>query len=294
MRRQASRPQGFTLIEAAVAVGIIAILASAAAPLVMKALNQQRERTTRDGLKIAFEAMFGSRERRVANMRTDFGFTPPMPPAPPGGSVVAMADLRFLTNRNTSPSGTNPRPYPYIPAGVAFNIGWNGPYWSGSVRITGGQSLPADGWGRPIQLIYNGTGYQVRSLGSDGRINTADDLYYPTTFTRLASSTPTVSVVNLSSSTHTLTVRLVSPGYRGGSVVNCEYVDPINHQRSTTATLASGARCIFALPASTTSLPPGIVQAIVSVTSNTALSQSALMELGVGDQQVIPFSITNP
>jgi len=179
MRRQASRPQGFTLIEAAVAVGIIAILASAAAPLVMKALNQQRERTTRDGLKIAFEAMFGSRERRVANMRADYGFDP----------AGSLADLGQMTNRRSPPA-----PYPLrygIHNNSAFNWGWNGPYWTGPTRTTGGTTAPLDAWGKPIQLrLVTGAfpGFQLISGGSNGRIDSVnsnnrvpqvDDLVFP-------------------------------------------------------------------------------------------------------------------
>ncbi len=180
MRSQASRPQGFTLIEAAVAVGIIAILASAAAPLVMKALNQQRERTTRDGLKIAFEAMFGSRERQVANMRSDFGFDPRGP----------LADLRRMTTRtpaNLALWGST--------GGTQFNWGWNGPYWTGSIRTqvgTGG--LPIDAWGRLITLGVVSGGYQLRSSGPDGTLNTGDDLVYPTAPLVLANSDARVKV----------------------------------------------------------------------------------------------------
>ncbi len=180
MRRQASRPQGFTLIEAAVAVGIIAILASAAAPLVMKALNQQRERTTRDGLKIAFEAMFGSRERQVANMRSDFAFDP-------GGQ---LADLRRMTTRtpaNLALWGST--------GGTQFNWGWNGPYWTGPVRTQNGTGgLPIDAWGRLITLRVVSGGYQMRSSGPDGALNTGDDLVYPTAPFILANSDARVKV----------------------------------------------------------------------------------------------------
>lgn len=180
MRRQASRSQGFTLIEAAVAVGIIAILASAAAPLVMKALNQQRERTTRDNLKIAFESMFGARDRQIANMRSDFGFDP-------GGP---LADLRRMTTRtpaNLALWGTS--------GGTQFNWGWNGPYWTGPIRIQAGTGgLPVDAWGRSIVLRVVGSGYQLRSSGRDGTMDTLDDLLYPATPFLLANAAARVRV----------------------------------------------------------------------------------------------------
>jgi len=174
MRRPSRKPQGFSLIEAAVAIAVIAILASAAAPLVMKALNQQREQTTRDNLKIAFEAMFGAPDRRVANMRADFGFNP-----------GPMADLRQMTT-------CSPINLPLFGqvGGTQFFWGWNGPYWRGSTRtVVGTNGVPVDAWGRPIILDFlGGNSWQLRSLGADGLPST-DDIRYP-------SSAMTVSALN--------------------------------------------------------------------------------------------------
>lgn len=180
MRSQASRRQrGFTLIEAAVAIGIIAILASAAAPLVMKALNQQRERTTRDGLKTAFEAMFGSRERMVPNLTADFGYRPP-----------AVNGDRYTLQALTTPA-TPAWPSP----GSLSYWGWNGPYWTGSVQTqvgTGG--IPVDGWGRPIRMVLTGAGVnrtvQFRSWGRNGsdEVGGGDDLFYPNTAMKVSNA----------------------------------------------------------------------------------------------------------
>ena len=58
-RNTSRMAEGFSLIEAAVAIAIIAILASAAAPLVLKALNQQREQRARSEMKLIYSALFG-------------------------------------------------------------------------------------------------------------------------------------------------------------------------------------------------------------------------------------------
>jgi len=156
-----STDRGFSLIEAAVAVAILAILAGAAVPLALNAMHQQREQKTREQLKGAFEALFGSRERRVSNMRADFGYNP--------GS---LADLRAMVLQTSAGSPPN-----YASSSGIF-WGWNGPYWSGSVD---GNSSPVDGWGNPIRLTYAGGGWQLLSLGRNGALGGGDDLVYPST-----------------------------------------------------------------------------------------------------------------
>jgi len=162
MRRRTEH--GFSLLEVAVAIGVVAILAAAAAPLVLKALNQQREERTRRDLKTAFEALVGSRERRVPNLRADFGFIP-----------ANASNLGVLINpplaRSFGPDATY--------GGMAW--GWNGPYWSGSVGAVGGATVPVDGWGRPIRLVVVGGTWQVQSAGANGTFGTGsnDDLAYP-------------------------------------------------------------------------------------------------------------------
>jgi len=165
---------GFSLIEAVVVIAIMAILAGAAVPLLIKAVNQQREQRTRSDMKVAWEAMFGARDRRVVNMRADFGFDPQVNPV----------DFRFLTNRTgLFPLGQTPPLYGYDIAGKMF-WGWNGPYWVGSVQTSPGfpGGLPVDGWGHPFQLVYNAGNYQLVSGGVDGLIpppNNADNIVYP-------------------------------------------------------------------------------------------------------------------
>lgn len=285
MRRQGSKPQGFSLIEAAVAIAIIAILASAAAPLVMKALNQQREQKTRDSLKIVFEAMFGARDRRVANMRADFGFTPPTV------GTVAMADLRFLTSRNSPPAGNAPVAYPTAAGGGAFSVGWNGPYWSGSVQRQGAQNLPVDGWGRSMRLGYVGGGYRVESPGQDGQFGTADDLFYPNVAAPLSqfSCTPKLTVTNFNTTTsRTLNVRFVSSANLNG--VQCVESGTTNQN---VVLNANKDQKTLVLPAGVASLPPGPIQIVVSITAPaSAITTSRILyDFQPGDQRTIEFGI---
>lgn len=162
MERRASRKGGFSLLEVAIAVAVIAILAGAMAPLALKAVNQAREQRTRTELKTTYEALFGARDRRVSNMRADYGYA--------GASLVQMTTRGGI--RAFAPYAGQP----------ALSGGWNGPYWTGSQSPAG---MPLDAWGRPFQLRFIGGGYQMVSLGPNGVLNSpgqnpqVDDLVYP-------------------------------------------------------------------------------------------------------------------
>jgi len=168
------------MIEVAVAIGVIAILAGAVAPLALKALNQQREQKTRESLKTAWEALFGAKDRRVANMRADFGFSP----------AAGTYTLGKMLNRTAAPAPNPPANFT-TNGGSLFNWGWNGPYWTGSTRLIGGVQTPIDAWGNSLQLRYVNAGafqgFQLLSFGANGTGNTpignylpqGDDIVYP-------------------------------------------------------------------------------------------------------------------
>jgi prepilin-type N-terminal cleavage/methylation domain-containing protein len=158
--------RGFTLVEAAVAIAVVAILAGAMAPMALKVLDQQREAATRASLKLAFEALFGARDRRVANMRSDYGFT-------------VAGDLPTLADMVTRPGAT---PAMAFHDGSSFQWGWNGPYWHGPVA----DRAPLDAWGNPIRLECRDQAVQLRSLGRSGRPGPGN-LVYPAVPIPLAS-----------------------------------------------------------------------------------------------------------
>jgi hypothetical protein len=140
----------------------MAILAGAMAPLALKVLDQRREAATRRSLKLAFEAMFGARDRRVANMRSDFGFTVDHP----------LPALPMLVTR----PGFDPAMGRWD--GASFEWGWNGPYWHGSVS----HGVPVDAWGSPIQLQFEAQddhSLQLVSLGPRRRWGEGNIFYPP-------------------------------------------------------------------------------------------------------------------
>lgn len=174
------------MIEVAVAIGVIAILAGAVAPLALKALNQQREQKTRDSLRTAWEAIFGARDRRTMNMLADFNFDP------------LTMNLATMTTR---PGAI--RAYAAYPApNTELSGGWNGPYWTGSASSTG---LPQDGWGRALVLRRVSGNWQLLSWGPNGTLNTAaasgtpqgDDLAYPVPPQALPTASLTVNVFRM-------------------------------------------------------------------------------------------------
>ena len=155
---------GFTLVETAVAVAAAGILAGMMVPLALKVQDQRRAASTREGLRRAFEALFGAHGHRVPNLRADFGFDP-------GSDLDALPMLVRGDRWGAVPRfGRND--------GAAFDWGHNGPYWHGPVL---GEN-PVDAWGSPIRLEVRRargvTTWQLRSLGPD-KAQGADDLVYP-------------------------------------------------------------------------------------------------------------------
>jgi len=270
MPRRAKQHAAFSLIEAAVALAIIAILAGAVAPLAVKALNQQREFKTRDSLKAAFEAMFGARDRRVANLRADIGFNP-----------GALANLSVLTLKNGTGGSASVKDYG-LDASYGIYWGYNGPYWSGTLA---GNS-PVDAWGRPMQLRVVGGGWQVFSLGANGVSETAvgsstpggDDLLYPAAPGQPNSFTAVLNVtVNFTGQkTGTVTAYVRNP--TGAAMVATNYSIPA---------VGSGAQYTFtnsySLPTLTYNFPAGGVALVITITSAPAVTQYYAFDLLPGE-----------
>lgn len=251
MRRQASRPQGFTLIEAAVAVGVIAIIAGAAAPLVMKALNQQREQRARSEMKLIYYSLFGTTDSSTPCMRSDFGYVP------------ALNTLGWLVGQPSSV-----RTYSaYPPPNAMLSGGWRGPYWSGRINAAG---LPVDPWGHPYVLRDVGTqGWQVLCVGSNAVNDTLgntviqkDDLAYPVPAVAFKNGTLYVNVnAAAAGSPPAAVVVALTPDYQGVKTIS----------PSTSAA---------PLHTFTSSIPPGQVLVKVTVPLKPDQYQSVYMPSG--------------
>lgn len=255
-----SNSSAFSMIEVAVAIAIIAILAGAVAPLALKALNQQREQKTRENLKIAYEALYGARDRRVSNMASDFGFVPPVP----------SANLGFMTTQTAAGIGRG-----YSNTGALFYWGWNGPYWTGSViPAAGTNGLPADGWGRSIHLQ---AGPQLISYGANGQLGGGDDILFPS----IVGNPNTTLTVNIN--------RIPPPAPIPALDVTVTITDlNMNNTRSRPQTISylatqSGSRGVQLL------VNPGPVAIQVSTTPVS----TAILDLLPGESKSLEFQIYN-
>ena len=271
MRRRA---EGFSLIEVVVALAIMAIMAGAALPLMVKALNQQRQQTTRDSMKVAFEAMFGARDRRVQNMRADYGFNP-----------GALTDLRAMM---VAPAGLRT-----WSADTNFSWGWNGPYWNGSVATVGAVNVPADAWGNAYQLENVGAPptWRLVSGGQDGLIaTTADNLYYPSQPILVSAfdSTVSVTVYNYRVPTVPLPTTTVTVGMQdrnSGTIL-----------RSSPTPAALGAYTFTLVtstqvPTAAVTVRPGPVTITLNVTNGTTFTATEVVDLLPGQSYFRTFEV---
>ncbi len=147
------RQRGITLIEVAIMLAVLAILASAVTPTVMQRIMDARVDATRTEVKNLYEAVAG-RE----NDPGTFGFVGDM-----GRLPATLEELVKPVNLSVYSAQTVRN----------VGIGWNGPY------INSGMSQDdylVDGFGRPYGPIKNG---QIRSAGADAVFDTPDDIVYP-------------------------------------------------------------------------------------------------------------------
>jgi prepilin-type N-terminal cleavage/methylation domain-containing protein len=150
MRRSA----GFTLIEVAVVLAVVAILAAAITPMVLRQLVDAKVEATRQEARVLHEAILGA-------------------PGASGGSG-------FFGDMGRWPASFEEllRPPPGTPLFTTatfrnVGMGWKGPYVNAGAT---GEDILADAFGRPYQGAPTG---QVRSAGPDGLFDTADDIVYP-------------------------------------------------------------------------------------------------------------------
>jgi prepilin-type N-terminal cleavage/methylation domain-containing protein len=153
-RRRARAAPGFTLLEVVVAVTIVAIMAGALVPLLIRPQLQQRYTETVSELAALEAAIAGHPELG------DFGFLGTL------GRLPDAAALSELLEQGTL-------------AGPALRLGvprgWNGPY------LQGASATPLnDGWGQAY-VLETATGglWRLRSFGPDRVSGGGDDIVLP-------------------------------------------------------------------------------------------------------------------
>jgi len=143
---------GFSLIEILVAVAILALLAGATAPLVVRNMTAARRDETTERLRRLVDGMIGDAAAGRYGYLGDMGNLPP-----------ALGDLLV---RGTQPAfGISP---------YGYGAGWSGPYVQQTQALA---DLTQDAWG--VALQYAPAAARVTSAGEDHQLGTADDLAYP-------------------------------------------------------------------------------------------------------------------
>lgn len=132
--------RGFTLLEVLVVLGLMGATAAALATRIP--LQAGNEIETRAALRRTVEAIYGDASGAG-------GFL---------GDVGRLPALEELVGRGDLPAAQRTQ-------GIA--VGWSGPYL---------ESLPADGWRRPLRLDPDG---RLRSAGANGIFDDEDDLVAP-------------------------------------------------------------------------------------------------------------------
>lgn len=153
---------GFSLIEIVVAVAIVALLAGATAPLVVRNMTVARRTETTERLRRLVDGMVGDATAGRYGYLGDMGNLPP-----------ALTDLLV---RGTQPA------FAISPYG--YGAGWSGPYVQQTQALA---DLTQDAWG--VALQYAPAAALVTSAGEDHQFGTADDLIYP------ASAPPTTGAL---------------------------------------------------------------------------------------------------
>lgn len=143
---------GFSLIEIIVAVAILALLAGATAPLVVRNMTAARRDETTERLRRLVDGMIGDAPAGRYGYLGDMGNLPP-----------ALGDL--LVRGGQPAFGVSP---------YGYGVGWSGPYVQQTQALA---NLTQDAWG--VALQYAPAAAQVRSAGEDHQLGTADDLIYP-------------------------------------------------------------------------------------------------------------------
>lgn len=162
--------RGFTLIEIVVVVAILAVMAGAITPMVVRVIDNKREKETIEALKAFKRAIIGDPKIVNKEVRTYFGYIGDM------GSLPTEIEDLFQKGGESQP------PFTYDTA-KKTGAGWNGPYIDPSL-VENLASLKLDAYGH--EFTYDTTedvdatvgvtiSAKIISNGPDGTAGGGDD-----------------------------------------------------------------------------------------------------------------------
>ncbi|NKB87570.1 MAG: hypothetical protein GKS06_05065 [Acidobacteria bacterium] len=153
-RRVAGDQRGITMLEVTLILAALVVVSAAAAPTVLRVVNDANGRNARAELEGLYDSVMGDMEAQTYGFMGDLGRFPNTL-----DELMMQIDQPFFVRSEIS--------------GVGY--GWNGPYVSTGRTPT---DFQIDPWGNPYDIGVAGYG-QVRSYGPNGLPDDADDILYP-------------------------------------------------------------------------------------------------------------------
>lgn len=144
--------QHMTLLEIAVMLVVLAVLAAAIVPATLKIIAAQRMTETKEEMKELYDAIVGDPDRNNYGFVGDLGELP--------------ASLENLVEAGSYPTYTTDGTY-------GVGMGWNGPY-----LLKSADDVMTDAFGQLYEFDPSARA-QISSAGPDRTHGTSDDLLYP-------------------------------------------------------------------------------------------------------------------
>lgn len=162
MSRRHDPDAGFTLLEVVIIVAVMAILAAAITPSLLRQIVDTKVVATRASAQAIYEGMVGKPDTKGSyGFLGDMGRLPRTPielvRPPQGAPLLPSSD---------APGGAGS-------GSGGLTTGWNGPYLTVAESP---ENVGKDSWGHDFRISQAG---QVRSAGPDGTYDNEDDIVYP-------------------------------------------------------------------------------------------------------------------
>ena len=155
MKRRITRSAGFSMMETVALLIILTVAVTALAPTLFRIVSNRKANQTRAEMEAIYRAIAGAPDEGYYGFVGDIGDVP--------------AELSELVEAGNYPLHT-------LANAAGVGSGWDGPYAAKEKT-----DLLEDAWGNAYAYGREGREFpgQIRSAGPDGRMDTEDDILYP-------------------------------------------------------------------------------------------------------------------